>query len=457
MSTQTPEQVFADITTQYEKIGYGHTAFILICAALVMLMTPGVGLLYSGLSRTKNALTVIMLSFLSYAIVTIQWVAFGYSLAFSETGSQFIGNFKYAGLTNIGAEPTGNLPVILFSLYQLQFATVTAAIIFGSVTERVRLLPSVLFVFVWTTLVYDPVTSWTWNVNGWLFKWGALDFAGGGPVHIASGVAALAFCIFLGERRRTLTGKFKPHNMTNVFLGTALLWFGWFGFNGGSALAANPRAAMAAFVTTISASAGALTWVLIDYIKIKKLSGLGFCSGAIAGLVGITPAAGFVAPWAAIVIGIITASACCTAIHYKDSIGYDDALDAFGLHGVGGFVGCVLTGFFADKNFVYSLDGVEINGGALMDGHWDILGINTLGALAIVAYSYVGTTAVLYAINAIPGLHFRPTAADEHLGGDQGEMGEVAYEIVNNGTALGKMKTIDEKEVDLENAFELAH
>jgi Amt family ammonium transporter len=247
---------------------------------------------------------------------------------------------------------------------------------------------------------------------------------------MASGFAALAFCIFLGERQREVTGQFKPHNMTNVFLGTALLWFGWFGFNSGSALAAGPRAAMAGLVTTIAASAGGLSWVLVDFIRIKKLSGLGFCSGAIAGLVGITPAAGFVSPWAGIVIGSIVGVTCCFSIKLKDSLGYDDALDAFGLHGVGGFVGSLLTALFADKNLVLSLDGTVIPGGALLNGHWDIFGINVLGAIAISSYSFVGTGAILFLINSTSILHFRPTEEDEKLGGDIGEMGEVAYEIL---------------------------
>lgn len=431
VSSEEATSIFEASNAEFAEVGYGHTAFILICVALVMIMTPGVGLLYSGLSRTKSALTMIMLSFLAYGVVCLQWTSFGYSFAFSETGSQFMGDFKYAGLNGVNALLGGTkLPSVLFALYQLQFATVTAAIIFGSVTERVRLIPSMVFVLFWTSLIYDPVTYWTWSVNGWLFKWGGLDFAGGGPVHMASGFSALAFCIFLGERHRDTVGKIKPHNMTNVFLGTALLWFGWFGFNAGSALSANARAAMAGFVTTIAASAGALSWVLVDYAKIKKLSGLGFCSGAIAGLVGITPAAGFVSPWAAIIIGAVTGITCCFAIELKDSLGYDDALDAFGLHGVGGFVGSILTGLLVDKNLVMSLDGTEIAGGPL-NGTWQVVGTNLTGAIAISAYAFLGTTAILYLINLVPGLNFRPSKQDELLGGDIGEMGEVAYELIS--------------------------
>jgi Amt family ammonium transporter len=437
-------------TTPYVEIGHASTGFILVCSALVMLMTPGVGLLYSGLSRAKNALTLVMLSFLSYAVVSVQWVAFGFSLTFSETGSPFIGNFEMAGFSNVFTQSlpltATAIPVIVFALYQMQFAAVTLAIIFGSVSERIRLLPSVIFMFFWTTLVYDPIAYWHWGARGWLKNLsclntlsldqtpclvGGLDFAGGGPVHMASGTAALAFCIFLGHRKRLAHDEFKPHNVTNVFLGTALLWFGWFGFNAGSALAATSRAGMAGFVTTVAASAGGLAWVFCDYLRIKKLSGVGFCSGAIAGLVGITPAAGFVSPWAAIIIGAVTGVCCCYAIRLKDILGYDDALDAFGLHGVGGFVGSVMTGIFTSKNLVYTLDAVSIDGG-IIDGNWTLLGYNMAGAAAIVGYAFVVTLLILYVINSIPGLNFRPNEHDELIGGDLGEMGEIAYHMVHS-------------------------
>jgi Amt family ammonium transporter len=220
--------------------------------------------------------------------------------------------------------------------------------------------------------------------------------------------------------------------MANVFLGTALLWFGWFGFNAGSALAATPRAAMAGFVTTVAAASGGLAWVLIDYVKIRKLSGLGFCSGAIAGLVTITPAAGFVQPWAAIVIGAVGGISCAFAIRLKDILGYDDALDAFGLHGVGGLVGSIMTALFASKQLVLQLDGIEIPGGVIMDGNWAILGYNLAGSAAIIGYTVIVTLIILFIINLIPGLNFRPNYQDEQLGGDIGEMGEVAYEYVSD-------------------------
>ncbi|KAI8906808.1 ammonium transporter AmtB-like domain-containing protein [Gorgonomyces haynaldii] len=446
-------------SSPFTETGFASTGFLIMSSALVFIMTPGVGLLYSGLSRSKNALTIIMLSYLSYAIVAIQWVIFGFSLAFSETGGLFIGDFNYAGLSNIGANAMLNtastIPSIVFSLYQLQFATVTVAIIFGAVTERVRLLPAMVFIFVWTTLIYDPVAYWTWGSRGWLRNLsclntivvssdlsnipcgiGSIDFAGGGPVHQASGFAGLAYSLVLGKRRSNGQDLHKPHNLTNVFLGTALLWFGWFGFNGGSAVAATPRAGMAAFVTTIAACAGGLSWVLIDAIRTKKVSGVGFCSGVLAGLVGITPASGYVAPWAAIVIGAVTAAACNASCLLKEVMGVDDSLDAWALHGVGGFVGNFLAGVFAQK-WIAQLDGTSIPGGAI-DGNPMQIGYQLAGAVAISAYSFVGSYIILAIMNKIPGLHLRVSPEDEIKGGDLGEMGEVAYELVE--TSLPDMK-----------------
>lgn len=267
-----PASIIANVanshTSPFLETGFASTGFILLCSALVFLMTPGIGLFYSGLSRSKNVLTVIVLSFISYAVVSLQWLAFGFSLAYSDTGSLFLGDFKYSGLTNDGFNAMFSgpqIPIIAFTLYQLQFATVTVAIIFGAVAERVRIIPAFLFVFAWTTLIYDPVSYWTWSKHGWLRNLaclhnasnaalpcgiGAVDFAGGGPVHIASGFAGLAYAIMLGRRNAVKKSTAGPDNVTIVYLSTALLWFGWFGFNGGSAIGATPRAAMAAFVTT---------------------------------------------------------------------------------------------------------------------------------------------------------------------------------------------------------------
>ncbi|KAJ3326595.1 hypothetical protein HDU91_004604, partial [Kappamyces sp. JEL0680] len=326
----------------------------------------------------------------------------------------------------------------------MQFATVTVALIFGSIVERIRILPTIVFMLLWTTFIYDPIAYWTWGARGWIKNMsclsttaldqtpcqiGGLDFAGGGPVHMASGSAALAFAIFIGHRKRITPDEFKPHNVTNVFLGTALLWMGWFGFNAGSSGDATARAGYAGVVTTVAASSGALAWTIVDYFRIGKWSGISFCSGAIAGLVGITPAAGFVTAWGAICTGILTAVVCLYAIRAKDFFGYDDSTDAWGVHGVGGFVGSICTGLFASKAIV-GLDGLSIPGGAFVDGNWMLLAYNLAGSVTILAYSFVGTTIILFLINYIPGFHFRPNHEEELLGGDHSEMGEVAYEFI---------------------------
>ncbi|KAI9203346.1 ammonium transporter AmtB-like domain-containing protein [Polychytrium aggregatum] len=408
-------------------------------------MTPGLGFFYSGMARSKNALHLIMACYLAIAIVTIQWVLFGFSLAFSESSGPFIGNFAFGGMTGVGANALAvaapSVPAVAFALYQLQFATITVALIFGSVAERIRLLPAMFFIFFWTSLIYDPVAYWTWGAHGWIRNmaclnltspssapcgYGSYDYAGGGPVHVASGFSGLAFAIFLGKRKNI--ENIKPHNILNVFLGTALLWFGWFGFNGGSAISATPRAAMAAFVTTVAACAGAMSWLLYDFVNNRKLSGLGFCSGAVAALVGITPSSGFVAPWAALVIGAVSGVVCNLSCHIKVKFGFDDSLDAWGVHGVGGFVGNIMTGVFAQA-WIATLDGTSIPGG-WMDGNWIQVGYQLAGSSAIAAYSFVGTYLILYLLDLIPGLDFRPTEEEEKKGGDIACMGETAYQIL---------------------------
>ncbi|KAL2916535.1 ammonium transporter [Polyrhizophydium stewartii] len=412
--------------------GSPSIGFMIAATALVFIMTPGVGLLYSGLSRSKNAGSIFMACMLAMAVVTVQWVLFGFSLAFSETGSAVIGNFAWGGFTNVGipAIPVVAvaIPGVLFALYQMQFATVTAALIFGSVTERIRLIPTTVFVFLWTTIVYDPVAYWTWADRGWIRNMaclsttaldqtpcgiGSFDYAGGGPVHIASGFAGLAYCLIIGKRRGAAvgehSGEFRSHNIPNVILGTALLWFGWFGFNGALALAATPRAVMAGTVTTVAAAAAALSWAFVDTIRTGKVSAVGFCSGAIAGLVAITPASGFVAPWAAIVIGLVAGVACNYATYIKNVFGFDDTLDAWGVHAVGGFLGNVLTGIFAQK-WIGLLDGTAINGG-WVDGNWVQVGYQVGGSVAIAAWSFFVSFVLLYAIDKIPGL--KPALGEE--------------------------------------------
>jgi len=335
----------------------GDIGFVIASTALVWIMIPGVGFFYSGLLRRKNALSMIWTSLVSVGIVSFQWFFWGFSLAFSDTGSRYIGDLKYFGLKGVLAQPSigsTRIPSILFCIYQLMFAAITAALAVGAIAERGRLGPTMIFIFIWTTIVYDPIACWTWNSNGWSFVLGGLDFAGGTPVHISSGIAGLAISIYLGKRRGYGTERlaYKPHNTTYVVLGTILLWFGWFGFNGGSALSANLRAIQACIVTNLAASVGGMTWMFWDYRLEKKWSAVGFCSGAVAGLVAITPASGFVGSPAAVAFGVLGGTACNFATQLKFVLGFDDTLDIFASHAVGGIVGNILTAFFAQASVV---------------------------------------------------------------------------------------------------------
>ncbi|UKZ58261.1 hypothetical protein TrVGV298_012128 [Trichoderma virens] len=339
----------------------GQMAWILVSSALVLLMIPGVGFFYSGLARRKSALSLILLSMVSVGVISFQWFFWGYSLTFSRTGNAFFGDLTQFGLMKTLAQPNGstNIPDILFCLYQGMFAAITPALAIGAVADRGRMLPAIVFMFIWSTVVYDPIAYWTWNANGWLFKLPAYDFAGGGPVHISSGTCALAYSIMLGKRtgyNKNNGLPYRPHSVTNVVLGTVFLWVGWFGFNGGSALGMNIRAVMACFVTNLAASVGGVTWVLLDYRLEKKWSTIGFCSGAIAGLVAITPASGFVTPWGGFIIGVVGAICCNFATKLKFLIGVDDALDIFAVHGIGGMAGNIMTGIFGTSS-IADLDG----------------------------------------------------------------------------------------------------
>jgi Amt family ammonium transporter len=284
-------------------------------------------------------------------MVTFQWMFWGYSLAYSRSANAFIGDLKNFGLRGVGVAPSPGsavIPEIVFCLYQMLFCACTVVIVVGGAFERGRIVPSLVFGFFWATIVYCPIACWTWNSNGWLYNLPSLDFAGGGPVHIASGWSALAYAFVLGKRKHSGVSHGKPHNNSLVFLGTILIWFGWFGFNGGSALNATERSMMAAFNTNTAASTGLLGWIFVDYLKHGgKFSLVGACEGAIAGLVGITPAAGFVQPWLAAVIGFLTAIVCALCQNVNDWLQIDEGMDVFKLHGIGGMVGSFLTGIFA--------------------------------------------------------------------------------------------------------------
>ncbi|KAJ7071112.1 ammonium transporter [Mycena amicta] len=412
----------------------GDIAWVLASTALVWIMVPGVGLFYSGLLRRKNALSMIYLSMATLAVVSFQWWFWGFSLTFSEGASLFIGDLRHFALRGVLEKPSvgsHRIPSIVFCVYQLMFAAITPMLAVGGFAERAHLGPLLVFIFAWSTLVYDPIACWTWNPSGWSFVHGSYDFAGGTPVHISSGSAALAISVYLGKRRGygTEALAYKPHNTSYVVLGTIFLWFGWFGFNGGSALSANLRAANACIVTNLAASVGGLTWMCWDYRIERKWSAVGFCSGAIAGLVCITPGSGFVGTPASVLFGFLAGTVCNFATQIKFFAGYDDSLDVFASHAVGGILGNILTAIFAEAK-VAAYDGTVIPGGWL-NRHWVQLGWHVLDSTAGLLYSFVVTTLILWAMHYIPFLCLRVSETTEEIGIDESDMGEFAYDYVS--------------------------
>lgn len=419
----------------------GDMAWIISATALVWIMIPGLGFFYSGLLRRKNALSMIGLSMMTLAIVSFQWFFWGYTLAFSETGSAFIGDLKYFGFKGVLEAPSmgsTRIPALMFAVYQLMFAAITPMIAVGAIAERGRIGPTLVFVFIWSTLVYDPIACWTWSANGWSFILGGLDFAGGSPVHISSGTAALAISIYLGKRRGFGTERlgYKPHNVTYVVLGTVLLWFGWFGFNGGSALSANLRAVQACIVTNLAASVGGITWMLWDYRIEKRYSVVGFCSGAIAGLVAITPASGFVGAPASVLFGFLAGTICNFATQLKFVLGFDDTLDIFASHAIGGVVGNLLTGLFAQAS-VAGFDGIAEIPGGWLDHNYIQLAYQLADSVASMSYSFVMTTIILWIMHFIPGFRLRASEKAEILGIDDANLGEYAYDYVGIDQEIG--------------------
>ncbi|MFA0822420.1 MAG: ammonium transporter [Methanomethylovorans sp.] len=395
-------------------IDAGDTAFIIICTAMVMLMTPGVGLFYGGMVRKKNLISMMALSFIAFAIVTIQWVVVGYSLAFGSDISGFIGSLQYIGLNGVGLDATGtvNIPDILFMAFQLVFAAVTLAILTSPTAERIKFSSFIVLGILWTTLVYDPLAHWAWG-GGWAHKLGALDFAGGTVVHISSGFGALALAMVIGKRSGFGKFSMEAENITLTLIGAALLWFGWFAFNGGSALAANGIAANAFVVTNISAASGAITWMLASWAK-GKPSSLGIVSGAVAGLVAITPASGFVGPMSAIAIGGIAGVLCYKMLLFRVKKGLDESLDAWAVHGMGGLWGALATGIFASA----SVGGVD----GLIYGNVHQFLIQALDAGVAITYAFVVTYILAQIVDKTMGL--RVTEAEEYVGLDISQHGE---------------------------------
>ncbi|KAI9308933.1 ammonium transporter AmtB-like domain-containing protein [Cunninghamella echinulata] len=366
---------------------------------------------------SKNALSMIMSSVLCLVIVTLQWFIWGYSLCFSKTATSFIGNLNNAFLRGVLEDPSvvsEETPELIFMIFQCMFAALTPALAIGTAAERAKLFPIVVFVFIWSTLVYDFIACWTWNPNGWSSKLGALDFAGGTPVHITSGFASLAYALIIGGNGRNkprILQDYKPHSMSNVVLGTCFLWFGWFGFNGGSALNGTLRAGMAFVVTNLAASMGAVTWMLMDYRINGSFSALSFCSGAVAGLVTITPAAGFVGPGPAVAIGFFGGFFCNLAAHLKHWLNFDDVADIFAIHGIGGFIGSIMTGIWAEQ-YIPLLDGHIIKGG-WMNRHWMQVPYQLADATAGACWSFFMTYIILLIMDRIPGLSLRVAREDE--------------------------------------------
>jgi len=401
----------------------GDTAFVLLSAALVMLMTPGLALFYGGMARNKNVLGTLMQSFILLGIITVEWVLWGYSTAFGPDHGGIIGGLNWLGLQGVGMEPSATygptIPHMAFMVFQCMFAIITPALITGAFAERVKFSAFMLFSILWATLVYNPLAHWVWGVGGWMAKMGALDFAGGTVVHISSGISALAAALIIGKRRGYGTAAFIPHNLPMTVTGAGLLWLGWFGFNAGSALAANGLAANAFVVTHVASAAAALSWITIEWMHRGRPTTLGAASGAVAGLVAITPGSGFVGPIAALIIGALAGIICYGGILLKSKLGYDDSLDVVGIHGLGGTWGALATGLFASTL-------INPNGAnGLFFGNPAQLWIQFITVIATATFAFVMTSIILKVVDLIVGL--RVTEEDEERGLDISQHNETGY------------------------------
>ncbi len=401
----------------------GDTAWLLVATALVMVMLPGLALFYGGLVRRKNVLSTIMHSFFGLALVSIVWVLVGFSLAFAPdvNGMGLIGGLDFVGFMNVGLEPSTvyatTIPFVLFAAFQLMFAAITPALITGAFAERKRFGAFVLFTILWSILVYSPIAHWVWAADGWLFGRGALDFAGGTVVHASSGVSALVVALLIG-RRFASGDPMEPHDIPMTVLGAGLLWFGWFGFNAGSAAAANGIAANALLVTNTAAAAATVTWVLASYIHKRKVSVVGAACGAVAGLVAITPASGYVTAGGALIIGLAVGGLCYSATLLRSRVKIDDALDVFAVHGVGGMWGAIATGIFA-TTAINAYPG-------LIDGNPEQVVTQLLAVGATVAYAVVATFVIVKVVDLVLGI--RVPRTEEEVGLDLAVHGEVAYQ-----------------------------
>jgi Amt family ammonium transporter len=409
--------------TEPPKIDTGDTAWMLTSAALVLFMTiPGLFLFYGGLVRSKNVLGMLMQNFIMVGIITIQWIVIGYSLAFAN-GTSFLGGFQWAGLSGVGLTPNadyaGTIPHQTFMFYQLMFAIITPALMTGAFAERMKFPTFLAFSLLWATFIYDPLAHWVWGVGGFLRNMGALDFAGGTVVHISAGISALVAVLIMGKRVGFGKVSMAPHNLPFAVIGSAMLWVGWFGFNAGSALGANGLASSAFMATHTAASLAALGWMMAEWIKTGKPTMLGAASGAVAGLVAITPASGFVTPLAAIVIGLAAGVVCYSACMLKSKFGYDDSLDVVGVHGVGGILGAILTGVFATK----AINPAGNDG--LLYGNPSLVVTQLIAVGVTVAFVAVGSAVILLVLKAVMGL--RVSEQEERMGLDLSQHSESAY------------------------------
>lgn len=411
--------------TGENAINGADTVWVLISAALVMLMTPAVGLFYGGMVRKKNVLSIITQSFIVLALISIQWILWGYSLAFGpDTGHGLIGGLQWIGLNGVGGAPNPDyaptIPATVFMIYQAMFAIITPVLITGAFADRMKFSTFIVFTLIWTTVVYDPIAHWVWGTGGWLRELGALDFAGGTVVHISAGLSALAAAIIIGKRIGFKSDNMAPHNVPMTIMGGILLWFGWFGFNAGSALSAGSLAANAFIVTNTSAAAGALTWMAVSWKHGGKPNALGIVTGGVAGLAAITPASGYVGPLAAIIIGGGAGIVCYFAMHLKNKkTMIDDSLDVFACHGVGSTWGVIATGIFASV----AINSAGANG--LVFGGYDLIKSQFIAVVVTGIYSFVMTVIILKILNATMGLRVRD---DEEIQGlDITQHGEKAY------------------------------
>ncbi len=409
---------------QEVELSAADTAWMLVATAMVLFMIPGLALFYGGLARSKNILATMMHSFIALGVITVQWVLYGYSLAFGEGGS-YIGDFSHVFLRGINPETLhGTIPKLLFVAFQGTFACITPALIAGAFAERVKLSSYIVFILLWSTLVYNPVAHWVWAEQGFLFRDGAIDFAGGTVVHILSGIAGLVAALILGQRRGLREGATIPHNLVYTVLGAGMLWFGWFGFNAGSALGAGSLAALALINTFVAPAAGMCSWLVVERLHLGKMSALGAASGLVGGLVAITPAAGTLEPLWAMVLGAISSAVCYYFVTLKHKLGYDDSLDVFGIHGVGGVIGALGCGVFAS----YGVNSLLFTGNPEAMPGWSQFIVQLESVAWTAGYSAIMTGILVFGIQKTIG--FRVLPEDEELGLDLTIHGEKAYNIL---------------------------